>query len=158
MRRALQTAHHIASALGFDAVHVRGDVHECCGPTPGFLTRATFRDEFPHVALDDSIAEDAWWPAHDDTLDKRMSRAHRAAGWIRTTFGGSDEVVVVVTHGVFASYLIAAMFGTDSMRWSVGHNNCGISLFNLDDTRHGNHATRVWFINETTHLWPNLLT
>jgi len=158
MRRALQTAHHIASALGIDAVHVRGDVHECCGPTPESLTRATIRDEFPNVALDDSMPEGAWWPAHEETPNERVSRAHRVAGWIRNTFGGSDEVVAVVTHGVFGSYLIAEIFGTDAMRWSIGHNNCGVSLFDLDDRRHGNHATRVWFTNDTTHLWPNLLT
>jgi broad specificity phosphatase PhoE len=158
MRRALQTAHHIADALGFDAVRVRGDVHECCGPTPEFLTRETIRDEFPRVRLDDSMPESGWWPAHDETPEDRIRRGRRAADWIRATFGGSDEVVVVVTHGVFGSYLIAAMFGTDSMRWSIGHNNCGISLVDLDATRHGNRATRVWFMNETTHLWPDLLT
>jgi len=159
MRRALQTARHVADAIGIENVLVRHDTHECTGPQDGRLVRDTIATEFPKTVIDDDMPDGAWWPAVKEDANASEQRARKVLIWLREKYGGTDAVVALVTHGAFGGFFLGTLLGNPFGRMvQMTQFNCAISLFDLDAQADIGKVTRCWFVNETTHVWPDLIT
>lgn len=161
MRRAMQTARHVADGVGVENVYVRHDTHECTGPEDGRLLRATIKDEFPKTIIDDDMPEGAWWPAVTEDHQHHVieARARRVLSWLRKTYGGTDAVVTLVNHGAFGAYVTGMLLGNPFPR--LGQHtlhNCAVSLFDMDERIDIGQVTRCYLYNDITHLLPDKIT
>ena len=155
--RALQTTAPISSALQFPS-RVWVDVHELGGvftgdpgepasirPQPG-LSRAAIEAEVPGIDAS-SVPVDGWWNGTHEGEAERLDRVARVADALRLKARAfPDQRVMIVTHGGFASRLIAALVGVSPTTWfNLANTSC--SEFELLDDQ-----VRVLSLNDTRHL------
>lgn len=161
--RAMQTAAPLARALGLP-VHAHADAHEVGGlywgawdgergPTPG-ETPAGLRAHCPGLRWPDHLPPDAPWDGGFEVEHPAVhaGRARRLLGDLRARHGPDDRVGLV-THQLFAQFLIAALLGSDLPRLpaTLRVNNTATCAFDLrGDT------VRVGWINRHDHLCGHL--
>ncbi len=163
--RAVQTAAPLARALGLP-VHAHPDAHEVGGlywgawdgergPTPG-ETPARLRAHCPGLRWPDHLPPDAPWDGGFETDDPvvHAGRARRLLGDLRARHGPDDRVGLV-THHLFAQYLIAALLGSDLPRLpaTLRVNNTATCAVDLRGD-----PVRVGWINRHEHLGRALVT
>ena len=117
MLRALETATPIGGSLGI-APQVWVDVHEVGGiwlEKNGAIDNQLFgmnrrdiAEQFPGVVVDESFAENGWWPGGLEPEEERVGRADTVA---QTLWGraGEDSRIGIVSHGGFMSELVTAL-------------------------------------------------
>ena len=116
MLRALETATAVGESLGM-APHAWIDVHEVGGiwlEEEGEIrqlfgmSRRDVAGRFQDTVIDESFAEDGWWPGGLETGEERVRRAASVARalWARAE---EDSRIGVVSHGGFMSELVAAL-------------------------------------------------
>ena len=138
MVRAVTTGTIIAKALDLPLVAWE-DLHEYGGiylrdqqtgePTglPG-RNRAFFEKHYPDLILPDSLGEEGWWNRPYEEPEQRFPRAKRVLHDLLERHGNTDDRVIVVSHGGFYNYLLAAildMTGREGYRFVM--NNAAIS-------------------------------
>ncbi|MHA0041658.1 histidine phosphatase family protein [Deinococcus sp. PEB2-63] len=161
--RAVQTAAPLARALGLP-VHAHADAHEVGGlywgawdgergPTPG-ETPAGLRAHCPDLRWPGDLSPHAAWDGGFETDDPvvHADRARRLLGDLRARHGPDDRVGLV-THQLFAQFLIAALLGSDLPRLpaTLRVNNTATCAFDLR-----NDTVRVEWINRHDHLGGHL--
>jgi 2,3-bisphosphoglycerate-dependent phosphoglycerate mutase len=138
MVRAVSTGTIIANALDLPLVAWE-DLHEYGGiylrdeqtgePTglPG-RNRPFFEKHYPDLILPDSLGEEGWWNRPYEEPEQRFPRAKRVLNDLLERHGNTDDRVIVVSHGGFYNYLLAAildMSGREGYRFVM--NNAAIS-------------------------------
>lgn len=165
MIRAIETATPIADALNLP-LEARDDLFEQFGPYQG-----QWQDDCPYAgasrtklqALSDKLvlpaaATEAGWrfAKHLETPIETTQRAQKVLQWLRGF--SANEVVAVVSHGVFGSFLINVLTAPQDTQdlyeqlpgkrnRSFALDNTSTTIVQLDKCTH-----RVWWVNRVDHL------
>ncbi|GAP06497.1 fructose-2,6-bisphosphatase [Anaerolinea thermolimosa] len=144
MVRALSTASVIGQRLGVKVIpwkdwHENGGIYLDDRTTnqkiglPG-LCLEEIRENFPDVILDESIPENGWWDRPYEEREERPVRARRVLYELLDRHGGTDDRVLVVSHGGFYMNFLAAVLGVEEIviAW-FQLNNCGITRIDFMD-------------------------
>ncbi|MDI7277228.1 MAG: histidine phosphatase family protein [Anaerolineae bacterium] len=164
MCRSLQTAQHLAKALGLAPevwvpLHERGGVYLNHGGERGIVgypgkSREEMLAEFPGCVLPEEVTPQGWWfGGREDTVEC-YSRAQRVAQTLRG-WAANAECVALLSHGGFLDALLKALLDTpadDSHFYA--HSNTGVSR--LDLYVDGGVALR--YLNRLEHLPCELVT
>lgn len=168
-RRALQTAAPLHSALQLPP-HILPDICEAGGlGEHAGLCREEILREWPGVTLDERITETGWWAGGSGEEEEEIfyGRAAQALSLLRARHGGSEDIIIVVTHGRFGSGLVSTMLGHGPAGYHrYPFNNCGISRIDYDSHSKVGYAPppnaqgeseeweaiRLLFHNQTSHL------
>lgn len=158
MWRALQTADYAACRLnlpiyGLKDLHESGGIYlkdahaEIYHGLPG-KTPLELRTSFSRLQLIEPINPDGWWNAPFEPDEAVMSRAQRLVEWIFQTHGGSDDQIVLFSHGGFFNYFFAALMGQSELlpAWFV-LNNTGRCCMDVST-----HGCAVRYMNRLDHL------
>ena len=163
MARAVQTIAPTADALGMD-VNAILDSYEVGGvarftesdPMAG-LGRADLVRLCPRLILPPEVSEDGWYP---DVVEDRVQawpRARAVAESLLNRYGSTNDVVAMVSHGMFMQLIMRAL-----MRWTPDMtapyldvwfmiNNTGTVYMRTPGLWERERAN-VWWINRTDHL------
>ncbi len=160
MRRALQTAEPIGRAFDLPAL-VRPKLCETSRREWNMpervgkrkksgLSMSEVKQDFPDAVTPQGLAdEDPWWEMLDgEGRSQAYARATDALNSLKNAHPGSDETIVVVTHGAFGSVLMSTALSsppTDYNRY--GQYNCGISFLGITP-----EDTRLRYLNSAEHL------
>lgn len=138
MVRAVATGNTVAQTLGLPLIGLR-DAHETGGiflqdpetgenvGQPG-KTRAYFADRYPNLVLPDDVADSGWWNRPFEEREERRGRAERLVAALLTRHRGTEDRVVLVSHGGFYNYVLAAIMGLpDTYDFWFSLNNTGIT-------------------------------
>ena len=155
MRRALQTAQPVATALGLQP-EIWLDLHEFGGSRydegdgqgpRGFsgLTRAKVEEQFPGFVIPNEFADDGWWNRPPEQETEFVARMAGVAESLRAMARSTDEHVAIITHGTAASFLLHALLGSNKHEeFYFNHYNTGItSLAFLENETFLRYQNRV---------------
>lgn len=167
MLRAVRTAAPVASALGL-RLRIDVDVFEQGGlfsgdPRSGRdvvgypgLGRARLAELCPGCVLPDAVRDDGWWiGAHEDAA-RADARAARVADALRARAAAEPALrLAIVTHGAFASRLLARLLGTSPTTTWFHHHNTGITQLELAEEQTILHAhNRLVHLGDLPSLGP----
>src|SRR5262249_2411343 len=113
MRRAIETAHALSSALQLPPP-ILSDLSETSGRRDGVgMCRDEILQEWPDCVLDVGITEQGWWTPCDleEAEDLVYARAARSLSALRERHQEAGETIVIVTHGAFGSALLSTLLG-----------------------------------------------
>jgi 2,3-bisphosphoglycerate-dependent phosphoglycerate mutase len=164
MVRALTTASYLSAALNLPLV-VWEDLHEVGGifiideesgeriGQPG-RPRSELAARFPRAQLPETLAEDGWWNRAHESVELQARRARRLIYDLIEQHGGTDDRVVVISHGGFYNLVLAELLGiqADSGFW-FSINNTGITRFNFEP-----EGIALAYANRLEHLPTELIT
>ena len=120
MQRAIQTGTEISKALdlpllAWPEIHERGGIYLTNPETdeeeglPG-PNRTFFADNDPDLILPDSLNERGWWDRPYEHRNKALTRATVVLETLMARHGGSDDHILLVTHGGFTQSLLQIIF------------------------------------------------
>jgi broad specificity phosphatase PhoE len=128
MSRALETACALAETTRLEP---RVLVHFCeHRELPDFrgFPRSFLESRYPAIALPDECTEEGWWPGELEQAEALYERARQATDFLRERHEGTDDRVLLVTHGGFASAFISALFDLPPCAYMrFWHDNCAFS-------------------------------
>lgn len=154
MRRAIQTAARIGDTVGLP-VEVLPELCEVAGlRTHRGMSRVDMLAMHPRCRPDASIT-DGWWHGGEEDVPEVQSRARCAAEHLRSLERSDlDSRLAVVTHGMFASYLIGALLNLDlDYGIQFAHRNTAVTLL---ESEWG--VTTIRYANRYDHLPEHLVT
>ncbi len=124
--RALATGTTIADAAGIGQVEVWPELQEHRQSLHRGFGRTQLLRHFPNAVFPESVEAEGW-DHGGETYESALERGGAAIAALRARHRPGD-VVVVATHGAFASYLLRAMLHIPPQLsiW-FRMNNCGIS-------------------------------
>jgi broad specificity phosphatase PhoE len=151
MSRALETACALAEATGLSPT-VLIDLCEH-RELPDFrgLSRSALQARYPSITLPDECREEGWWTGEEELEEALYDRARRTAALLRERHEGTDDRVVLVTHGGFGSALVSVLLGLPPcgyMRFL--HYNCAFTRFDLEPG-----VVQLTKLNCTWHIPPH---
>ena len=164
MTRTVITGTHIAQALNLP-LKAWKDLHEVGGifmedketgewvGLPG-KNHAYFQEQYPNLILPDTLDEKGWWNRPFEERPERALRGQRTFRELMERHGQTNDRVVLVSHGGFYNYLLAAIL--DSPRrdgYSFVMNNAAITRIDFIDQR-----VMVAYMNRTDFLPSELIT
>jgi len=170
MRRAVQTAAPISEALelplqGDLSLHELNTANETAGdagaPHPGSPASELVRLA-PRLVLPGDADETGWYHRPYETPADGWRRARHLIDQFGATYGGTDHVVALVTHGWFGQFLLRAFIG-----WPASDDGDIDAWFELNNTGTvlvqcpalwGDRPVDIRWVNRTDHLPPELLT
>ena len=140
MVRAVETGTAIARRLGL-SLQAWHDLHEVGGiyldgeqpgernGQPGY-NRAYLEQRFPHLGLPGTVSEMGWWNRPFESVENRIPRAQRFVNELFARHGGTDDRVVVVSHGDFYNLMLTVLLALpeSEQRW-FSLNNTAVSRF-----------------------------
>lgn len=152
MVRAVGTGVAIARALELPLIawadtHEGGGIYlddEATGVKRGLPgnTRADFARQFPELLVPEWLGEAGWWNRPYENYEEVFPRAERFYGDLIMRHGGTEDRVVVVSHGGFYNVLLRTLF-------KIGRDD---AWFGLNNTA----ITRIDFRpNETNWVYAN---
>lgn len=156
MWRAVQTAAPVAAALGL-TLHGHGEIFEVGGPYlegaegeserahPG-ASLAELSTITPGLVADGVPLDGGWWPGPFEVWELAPGRAARVLAWLRASYG-EEDVVGLVTHGLFSQYLVRALLGISEMTGWIHLDNTGVSRFVVEG-----EAVVATVLNGVDHL------
>lgn len=166
MTRAIQTAAPIADAVGLPVLG-RADVFEVGGPLDwsghedhprrphsgsGSAVLAALTER---LVLPAEARPDGWWGGPVEAESGAAERAARVIEDLRERYGGTTEVIAVVSHEWFSQFLFRELLGLPLRGGWIDLNNTGVTRFrNVEDPS----LTSVSWTNRTTHLRPDQLS
>jgi broad specificity phosphatase PhoE len=151
MSRALETACALAAATGLaPAVLVDLCEHRELPAFRGF-SRSFLAGRYPTVALPEECTEEGWWSGEPEGEEELYERAERAAAFLRERHEDTEDRVLLVTHGGFASALLSVLLGLPPCGYMrFWHHNCAFTRLDLDP-----YVTQLLKLNCTWHLPPH---
>jgi len=161
MVRAAATGHAIAEQLdlpltAWPEVHETGGIyHDIDDQQVGQQgkTRSYLQERFPRLVLPGWVDENGWWNRPFEERPERIVRARKVVEQLYEWHGGTDDRVVMVSHGGFYNYLLAALMDLPARNpvWYL-LNNTAISRIDFD-----RDEVLVVYQNRIDHLGPDLL-
>jgi len=172
MQRAVQTVAPVAQILNMPVTGVV-DLHEVGGvyvgdywaqagqPRPG-LGRADLLTICPRLLLPDTATDEGWYFQPFEERQEGWTRAKSVAERLLDQYGGTDDVVAIVCHGLFMQLLLRAVIAwepdmaTQALDVWIEMNNTGTILVATP----GGYGDRAWlhWVNRTDHLTVAQLT
>jgi broad specificity phosphatase PhoE len=151
MSRALETACALAEATGLSPrVLVDLCEHRELPEFRGF-PRSFLEERYPTIELPDECTEEGWWSGEEELEEALYERASRAIARLREQHEGTEDRVLLVTHGGFASALLSVLLGLPTCGYMrFWHHNCAFSHLDLEPG-----AVRVRELNSTWHIPPH---
>jgi broad specificity phosphatase PhoE len=124
--RALATGSTIADATGIGQVEVWPELQEHRQSLHRGFGRTQLLQHFPNAVFPESVEAEGW-DHGGETYESALERGCGAIAALRARYSPRD-IVVVATHGAFASYLLRALLHIPPQLsiW-FRMNNCGIS-------------------------------
>jgi len=130
-RRALQTVAPYLAATGKTA-EVWPEIVEACWHEVREVPAEAWESQ--PASLPDDIAEHFYFrddrairPAYPETFGTGLRRVHDALGMIEERFGGSEQTILIASHGFFIREMINLMLRRPFPEESHS-DNCGMSL------------------------------
>ena len=164
MLRAVATGSAIAQALSLPLLGW-ADIHETGGmfledPKTGALvgqpgmTRTYLATHYLEMQLPDSLTEAGWWNRPFESREVRPARGARVWRELLARHGDSQDRVVLVSHGGFFNYLLAAIvrFPLENHPWFYMNN---AAIARIDFTA---EKTSVIYLNRLDFLPARLIT
>lgn len=158
MIRAIHTGMETARAVGKN-LQVWPDIHEGGGifvedPETGERTgqpgkeRRFFEINFPELVLPSSLGPAGWWNRPHETVEECEVRARRVIDELVSRHGGSDDRVLIFSHGGFYNFFLRVLFQVpcEANIW-FALNNCGITRIDFDEKE-----TRLVYANRVDFL------
>jgi len=128
MSRALETSTALAEATGLTpTILVEFCEHRL---EPGFagFPRSFLEARYPSIVLPDACTEEGWWSGEMECEETLYARARRAAETLEEHHGATDDRVLLVTHGGFASALVSVLLGLPPCGYMrFWHDNCAFT-------------------------------
>jgi len=161
MVRAVQTAAPLAAALGLPVTGLV-DAHEVGGLTRPGPGRSELLGLCDSLVLPDEVTELGWYHHPVEARIDGWDRATRVVSALLRQFGQSDELVGLVSHGMFIQLLMRVVAGWEADLESpfldtwFNINNTGTVLLIFP----GEYGERCWihWVNRTDHLRPDQLS
>jgi 2,3-bisphosphoglycerate-dependent phosphoglycerate mutase len=164
-RRALETIAPYLSQSGQTA-EAWIDLHEQGGVMRGVdvstfeagpgMTRREIAAEFPSVCLPDEIDQRGWWKGRRYELPEEAAvRAENVVISTRDAFAHTHERVVLISHGLFMSFLISAFLGLPYEGYDRFDDIANTSITKFQITIPHN---RMSLLNCIRHLPENWIT
>ena len=170
MVRAVQTVAPIAQALdqqvtGLVKAYEVGGVYRTTdsyeSPYPG-LKRAELLQCCPNLVLPPVVTDEGWYFRSIEPRIEAWSRAERVISRLMILYGNSNDLVALVSHGMFIQLLWRVLVGWQPNlstplldAWFCMNNTGTVFLSSPGDF--GEKASIYW-INRTDHLSPDQLT
>ncbi|MDR0782286.1 MAG: phosphoglycerate mutase family protein [Propionibacteriaceae bacterium] len=173
MVRAVQTAAPLAEACELE-VEGRLDLFETGGvfrygpraervreAIPG-SGAAELRLLCPHLLLPSTLGDEGWYDRDLEPWVESWRRAQALVGELVDEYRDTDEVIALVTHGLFTSLMIRVLLGwepdlqADRFQPYFINNNTGTTLVTIP----GDEDDAVWlqWLNRTDHLRPDQMS
>jgi 2,3-bisphosphoglycerate-dependent phosphoglycerate mutase len=163
MVRSVATGSYLSKAIGVPLT-AWPEIHECGGifqsepdgtriGCPG-KTRSYFSENYPHLALPDSLTDEGWWNRPFEADEDRPLRAKQVVQTLLERHPGEDDTVAIISHGGFYVELMRVLFQVGNLNSWFLMNNTGISRF---DFRSESEVALI-YQNRTTHLPERLVT
>jgi broad specificity phosphatase PhoE len=132
MSRALETASALAGTTGLaPTVLVDMCEHRVEAGFRGF-SRSFLEARYPTLTLPDACTEEGWWNGEEECETALYDRAGRAAALLVERHGETDDRVLLVTHGGFASALVSVLLGLAPCGFMrFWHHNAAFTRLNL---------------------------
>lgn len=171
MRRALDTGHAIAEAVGLPLLVWR-EIHEWGGiygrdaatgeqvGLPG-VRRSDLDGRYGRLVMPEWLDEKGWWNRPFEPREETRARAATFWQALLARHGGTDDRVALVTHGGFTAALLQTLLrfkpqteigGAPRDIWFVANN---ASISRIDVTA---DVIRLVYLNRVDHLPPELIT
>ncbi|MCD6286045.1 MAG: histidine phosphatase family protein [Anaerolineae bacterium] len=165
MERAVVTGYRIAVALNLPLLSWI-DIHETGGmftydpetdtshPEPG-RSRGYLQAHYPRLVLPDGVNDSGWWNRPREAPEQMQPRAERVLAELLSRHGGTDDQVVLVSHGGFFNHLICAILGlaeTEKLWFTL--NNTSITRIDF----HAEGRVGIQYVNRRDFLPPELIT
>jgi len=177
MVRAVQTVAPVSEALGMPVSGVL-DVHEVGGVSRGDdgspegsapvgsqsypgLGRFELSNWCPGIKLPPTVTEQGWYFRPVESREQGWRRAQQVASRLQEQYG-PDELIALVTHGLFINFLLGVLAGwqpdlaAPTLDTWYQINNAGTLLLMSP----GPYGERLWieWINRVDHMAPDQLT
>jgi len=164
MIRAILTADAVGQALGLEPIgwvdlHEGGGMwlaDESTGEPQGMpgSPRSLLAQRFPRLHIPPEVGESGWWNRPFEQKEERLPRAQRVIASLQEKHGGTEDRVVLISHGNFYNYFLCAALGLPRVEhtWFVS-NNTGISRLDFSDG-----GVDVLYLNRTDHLPPEMIS
>jgi broad specificity phosphatase PhoE len=151
MSRALETACALAETTELTpTVFVDLCEHREIPEFRGF-PRSFLAARYPTITLPEECTEEGWWNGEEELEEALYDRARRAVAVLRQCHEGTNDRVLVVTHGGFASALVSVLLGLPPCGYMrFWHDNCAFTRLDLEWG-----AVRLQKLNCTWHLPPH---
>jgi len=116
--------------------------------------REYFQDTYPDFTLPDQLGEEGWWNRPLETASQCRERAQRFFHDLMERHGGTDDMVAVVSHGLFYSFMIKAFLKIPSGAGAIfALNNAAMTRIDFIDGYVG-----VIYQNRTDYFPQDLIT
>jgi len=154
MSRALETACALAETTGLQPrIWIPLAEHRSLPDFRG-CPRGELAQRYPSIDLPEECNEEGWWHHGLEDTDALYERAERMAADLRGLHEERRDHVLLVTHGGFGSALLDVLLGLPPVEYQrFDQHNCAFSRIVVRP-----HATRLLFLNSTTHLPPEEIT
>lgn len=165
MERAVGTGHKIAATLGIPLLGWL-DIHETGGmfrhdaetgtnyPESG-RSRGYLETHYPQLVLPEGVSDSGWWNRPRESVESVQPRAERVLAQLLDRHGGTDDQVIMVSHGGFFNHLVRAVLK------SPAGDRLWFNLNNVSVTRidfHDDGQTSINYVNRRDFLPPELIT
>jgi len=158
MARAVDTVAPTAAALGMPVAGLV-EAYEVGSSGPG-LGRSALLERCPGLELPDEATEAGWYLHPAEEREEAWDRATRVVSGLVRRYGGTDDLVVLVTHGMFIQLLMGIIGGWEvdfgALNVFFNHNNTGHTLLTFPSV-YGERCLVGW-VNRTDHLRPDQLS
>jgi 2,3-bisphosphoglycerate-dependent phosphoglycerate mutase len=164
MKRAVLTGSIIAQTLhlplqGWADLHEAGGVY-LDGETEGErigrpgLGRSQLENLHNGIFLSPEVSDQGWYNQPFEERPERSLRARRVVEQLVRRHGETDDRVVLVSHGTFYNYFLAALLNLDAEKdWWLLMNNTGVTKVEFHPDEYV-----LAYANRTNHLPPELIT
>lgn len=169
MVRAVHTGQPIARALGLPLVGWT-DLHEGGGiyledVDTGRLTgypgssHTILTERFPELVWPTGTSRDGWWDRPFEEPAERAGRARRVLAELLRRHGGTEDRVVLVSHGGFFYWFMNAVLDM-AVRRNLGFHiyNTSISCLEFSPKFSPEGGLEVHYLNRVDHLVPEMVS
>lgn len=163
MVRAVHTATTVGDVLhlpivAWENVHEEWGIYlrdEATGERVGLpgKDRAYFQTHYPGLVLPDALGDAGWWNRPAEPVEARIPRARRVLHALLERHGGTEDRVIVISHGGFYQCFMAVLLGVpltdgpyipEGLRFSL--NNCAITRIDFTDVVRLIYTNRLEFM------------
>jgi 2,3-bisphosphoglycerate-dependent phosphoglycerate mutase len=116
--------------------------------------RQFFERNFPELALPAEMAQGGWWNRPHETIEECEVRAKNVIEELMSRHGGTDDRVVLISHGGFYNVFLRVLFQMPcEVNIWFALNNCGITRIDFEE-----REARLIYANRIDFMPKNLIS